>query len=229
MNIGSAIAQSSGNLIWGMDRPALIYSIASSVVFFLAGWWINQYYANKGIRTQQPLWCSWSATLAERFSTKNSRCYITYDGRAFDSVSISWIMLWNNGRATLEADDLDPKDRFRIEATRQATILDAKVVAVSTASSGATITVSPDGSQADIGFDLLRYREGVLFQITHSGSSPVFLELVGRLKEHEQLRRVSVSFSRYRSLPSHVSVRTTQRQLPIRLHGDALLPQPSGR
>lgn len=159
------------------------------------------FYYRKGRKIREPLWSIWTAVLANTYTTNEVPLRLSYGDRALRSVSVSWVMIWNNGQEALEKTATSTHNPLQVVTSRGAMIIDANVVAQTDIGNQVTLKREEKGDAVTIAFDYLNYRQGFIVSIVHSGTSPRLLSVKGGIVNGEPPRQVDLGHRYVRALP----------------------------
>jgi hypothetical protein len=149
-----------------------IVGVVLGIIGLIAGY----IFYRRGLRTKEPCWSMKTETLIEGYSAKFQDLKILYQDKQIENLSVSRIAFWNRGRETIEFDDIPQKAPPLIVARGEAEILDAKVIQQTNRSSDFSVHLSDNGKYAQILFDYIDNEQGAVFQVIHTGTSPIDIE-----------------------------------------------------
>lgn len=94
---------------------------------------------------------------------------ITYDTREIENLCISTFTLWNSGNRTISSQDIVKTKEISICLANNAKILDVEIIKVVETTNQFRIE-KIDDSMVKIIFDYIDKKEGLVFQVMHTGS-----------------------------------------------------------
>ena len=133
-------------------------------------------------RRRELCWSIDSVNLIEGNSSLFEKLDIQYGGQKIENLTVSKIVLWNNGNETIDGKDIaiPPIILPRDEANTK--ILDAKIIKASTIGNGFEIHQKPDNEFLAMQFDYLDPQQGAVIQVIHTGVSLLPLMIHGEVK-----------------------------------------------
>ena len=137
----------------------------------------------KSKRTKEPCYAMKTETLIAGYSAKFDDLIIHYKDKEIENLSVSKIAFWNKGGETIDRSDIAPKSPLLIVANDEVEILDTKVLQQNNRSCNFSIQLVEELNMAPILFDYIDKGQGAVFQVIHTGTSPVSdLYVVGDIK-----------------------------------------------
>jgi len=125
---------------------------------------------------------------------------VSYKGESIKNLSVSKVVIWNNGGATISKKDIDKDEPLKIVAENNIIILDAKVIEPGNKRGKFSVSLSDDRTSATISFKessekshkesgyLDRY-EGIIVRLVHTGTSSAKVNTVGKIIGGLKLKR----------------------------------------
>ncbi len=142
----------------------------------------------RGQKTKRPTFLIRSSNLIADFSSKLDKLQILYDAKRIESLTVSKIALWNDGRQTIDSRDVAEADPLRIVLKEPYSILDVSVIYEKNGANKFQI-LSPEGERSvNIIFDYLDKGEGSVIQLIHTGRGSSDIEVLGIVKGFGKLR-----------------------------------------
>jgi hypothetical protein len=203
------------------DYQSQLQNIQQTITAFLQSNWItivvtiigllaSYILYRRQIYKKQPMWGIRNNVLIGSSVSKLSGLSIQYNNRPVSNLSVSLVMVWNNGDVVIDERDLDTEDRLRIQCSpkdvgstaQEVEILDVKTVAKNGKSRKMELMLGTVKDHATIEFDYLAKRQGAVFQVVHTGSSVEDIKVVGELRDGNPLKRIDVHTHRYLYLPT---------------------------
>lgn len=155
-----------------------IGSILSAIYFYI-----------KGKKTKRPMYVVRTINLIKERIQKISPVHISYKGGQINTLSITKIALWNDGRDTIDAGDVAKKSPLRIVIDPAYEILDCEILYIKNKSNDFKVQLSDDGKYVDLTFDYFDFAEGLVLQIYHTGSLSENVKIEGQIKSVKVIRR----------------------------------------
>ncbi len=110
-----------------------------------------------------------SNSLIHKKKSKFEKLLITYDSQEIENLCVSKFTLWNSGNKTINNLDMVNTKEVSIHLSNNAKILDTEIIGVSDETNDFKIETIDDTS-AKILFDYVDKKEGIVFQIIHTGT-----------------------------------------------------------
>ncbi len=107
---------------------------------------------------------------------------ISYLDEEIPNVTITKVIIWNEGKETIDGSDIAPKDPLVIKALNDVRILNHNIIYVKNESNAIRLTKTINNKELKIDFDYLDYEEGVIIQILHTGDSTNAIDVEGSIK-----------------------------------------------
>lgn len=107
--------------------------------------------------------------LIRRRKSLFEKLLITYDTREIENLCISTFTLWNSGNRTISSQDMVKTKEISVCLANNAKILDVEIIKVVETTNQFRIE-KIDDSMVKIIFDYIDKKEGLVFQIMHTGS-----------------------------------------------------------
>ncbi len=107
--------------------------------------------------------------LIRRRKSLFEKLLITYDTREIENLCISTFTLWNSGNRTISSQDMVKTKEIAVCLANNAKILDVEIIKVVETTNQFRIE-KIDDSMVKIIFDYIDKKEGLVFQIMHTGS-----------------------------------------------------------
>lgn len=172
----------SGNTI--LNIVFLILSISSIAV--------SIYLFFKSIRSKKPVYLEINYPLIEDSVSAIDGLEIKYNKQKISRLTLTRFSFWNNGRETIDGNDIAAADRLRIyiparRKTDSGEMISAKVIF--SRKQANSIKLDIEDSEAYISFDFLDYGDGAIFEIYHTGIAEHQLGIKGTLKGSHKLKR----------------------------------------
>ena len=114
---------------------------------------------------------------------------ILYDGKYIRDLTVSRLVIWNSGNKLLNGDDIvDTKQLSVVAESDKVDILDVSIVKYNEEANKFRVDMR-DSHHAEIKFDYVDKRDGIVIQILHTGSyDDIFIR--GKIKGGKKLRNI---------------------------------------
>jgi len=130
------------------------------------------------LRRRRLAYCVSGATLASSALSEYAGLAVTYEGEAVDRVTVSDIIVWNQGNDTLPGSQISTTDPLRVELPEGNRILIAEVDRQTSPACAAYLERISDQVRL-LRFDYLDPGDGVRLKVVHTGEKPDATRLVG--------------------------------------------------
>lgn len=181
----------------------LIPSIIMGIYFYL-----------KAKQTKDIVWCVWTAPLATTYTAQERALQLTYNGEEVRSVGVSWVMLWNTGKAAVSQSDVSRHNPLRLVATGNTRVLGAQPIGSSDPGNLPKTTVAEGGKSVGLLFEFLNYRHGIVVSVVHTGTSPSYISLSGTVINGQPPKELDALSYRLKVIPSFVRAKNIRTSLP---------------
>lgn len=159
-----------------------------SILTFALGILVTYVFYRKSRRTKEPCWDMRTHNLIAGYSARLSELEVSFSGKRVENLSISRIAFWNQGTETIHGTEIPPGSPLRI-ITKDARLLDAKILQKKHESCDFKVALLGDGTAALLTFGYCDNGQGVVLQIVHTGIGTEDLMLEGILKGSRSLTR----------------------------------------
>ena len=139
------------------------------------------------IERKEPVWWVTGNNLISDFGSQWDKLKITYNDRAIKNLTVSKIVFWNEGKKTVDKEDLTEADPLRICLQSEISLLDAQILGLNNPASRCKIVSDYETGTVTIHFDYLDRSNGLVIQMIHSGTSPSQLDLKGSIRGVESI------------------------------------------
>jgi hypothetical protein len=145
---------------------------------------------------QEPCWTVRTFQIISGQESLLHELQVRYRGKIVESLAVSEVTFWNNGRRVLHGDDIAAKDRLRITAVNDVRILEASVVEVNNIALDPIVDMSSVAEkEVLLNFDYLEKGWAFKTQIIHDGKSDQDITVQGSIKGVSGLRHITFSDS----------------------------------
>lgn len=134
------------------------------------------------LKRRELCWSIDSASLIKGYSSLFEKLEILYGGQKIENLTVSKIVIWNNGNETIDGKDIAIPPHIYPRDEENTKILDAKIIKTSTLGNGFEILEKSDDSILLFQFDYLDPNQGAVIQIIHTGISVLPFILDGEVK-----------------------------------------------
>ena len=135
------------------------------------------YFYRKSRRVKRLCYAVTTANLIQDYSSKLSGLKIEYKGKNPSSLSVSKIVIWNDGNETINRADIAEADPLRIMIERGVELLDASFVGI--IEPGNQFVLDPG---LLVSFNYLDKDDGATIQLVHTGTPESTIIFYGRIK-----------------------------------------------
>lgn len=98
------------------------------------------------------------------------RVKISYDNEEVKDLTLTRFALWNKGKDTINNTDIAPADKFRLEISNEAKILQANIDYTQNAVNNFSVNISDDKTTLFVEFDYFHTNEGCVITLYHTGN-----------------------------------------------------------
>lgn len=160
-----------------------------SFLFGLGGIIFTIYFYIKGKKVKKPVYMIRTINLVREKIKKIDKINILYNGNSINDLSITKIAFWNEGKETIDNNDIAKNDPLRLSISNDYMFLDAKIIYQKNTANDFKILMSQDHKYIDINFDYFDFEEGIVLQIIHTGNKNNDISLNGKIKSVKNIRR----------------------------------------
>jgi hypothetical protein len=129
--------------------------------------------------------------ISDNFENRIKDIQILYKKQIIENLTISKIVIWNDGNETINRSDIPEATKFKIEIKNDYKIYDAECLYNTDKVNKLQIIEQGDGFILD--FDFLDPKQGFIVKVTHSGKNSDAIQLSGRVKGGFFLNQVNLS------------------------------------
>lgn len=98
---------------------------------------------------------------------------VSFRDETINNLTVTYVVVWNNGRATITKDDIAQSDPLRIIAKPNTRILSVKVASDSRKANNLTVKFIKEENMALVTFDFLDYKHGAIIQVYHTENGDI--------------------------------------------------------
>ena len=138
------------------------------------------YFKNKKQRT--PTYAKRTINLIKDNVKKIGAVEIFFQNKLIKNLSITKIAFWNDGKETINLDDVAKNDLIKFKIKDDYKILDAKIIYEKNPANAFHISTSPDNKHISLTFDYFDFGEGIVLEISHTGNNSSDFSILGSIK-----------------------------------------------
>ena len=139
-------------------------------------------YTLLGKKEKSPRYAITSNNIIRDFVSVFKPLEIKYSNQEIKNFTITKIVFWNNGRETINKEDVVNADPISIHIKDGYNILDKEIIGKNENTNNFSLEDSADKSSFNIEFDYIDKHNGIVIQILHTGKSSDDIEFCGRIK-----------------------------------------------
>lgn len=163
----------------------------AGLVLALGGILTGYIFYKRGDKRKDLCWSIGTINLVSDYSSVLSGLRVEYRGDDVANLSVSRVVVWNNGREVIDERDLDTGGNHHLSLV---TVWDAKIMHVerlqeNNPANAVCVLPSIDGESARVTFRYLGYEHGAVFQVVHTGQDSNDLDLVGEVRGIDAVTR----------------------------------------
>lgn len=190
----SKIEQSSYLLDLLKDNP---YLTLISIILAILGIFFTAYFYYLSKKNKKPIYAIRTINLVKESIKKINAIDIYHSNKKIQNFSISKIAFWNDGKETINVQDIAKKDPLQIEIASEYEILEAKLIYQKNVANDFSFKLSDDKKNIQLSFDFIDFEEGIILEIFHTANSSDDFTLKGTFKsvkgiQKKQLKRFPV-------------------------------------
>jgi len=107
---------------------------------------------------------------------------VLFKDEPIQTLSISHIAFWNDGKATINKDDIVRSDKLRIVARNSVKILAIEIAQINRPANKVKVIQDKENCEFFIDFDFLDFKNGFVVKIYHTGESVDDIDIEGSIK-----------------------------------------------
>lgn len=175
-----------GDLLAAVDR-ATGHPIARVLLAILAIAGVVT--ALKARRSRRLAYCVSGVNLAAPDTSKHPELTLLYQGEPVPRVTVSDVVVWNQGNETISRNEIAPLDPLRLEVPEAEAILSCRVVKSSRKAIGSEVGTPADNPRsAAVVFDFLDPMDWLTIQVVHTARVARAVTLKGTVKGVRKIR-----------------------------------------
>ncbi len=171
-----------------------------SLLLGLLGILLSFYFYFKSIKNRIPIYVIRTINLVKEKIQKIDTVKIMYSNREINNLSISKIAIWNDGKETINKNDVANSSPIKININNNFNILDAEILYQKNNANDFKIEIEDNKKCINLTFDYFDFEEGVILQIYHTGNSSEDLNLSGTIKSVKKIIRKEISIGMFPSI-----------------------------
>lgn len=169
------------------------------------------YFYYRSLNIKLPCYNRRSRLLINPTLTAQNPIKVTFNKKAVNTLSLAYIAFWNNGRATINRDDIAGTDPLRIVSSKDCRILAADIAVANRAVNNFKVTLLQESNVITIDFDFIDHKNGAVIRIYHTGVDHQDIDLIGTIKGTSGILNVGKSeetfITRQKKFQNEVSTR----------------------
>ncbi|HBB02752.1 MAG: hypothetical protein US89_C0009G0066 [Candidatus Peregrinibacteria bacterium GW2011_GWF2_38_29] len=135
---------------------------------------------------------------------KIQKIQINYDRKRIENLTITKLVIWNNGKETIQKTDIAKNNPLRITANNNAKILYAKILYQDNVNNN--FQLQQKNNEIYINFDYFDNEEGAIIEIHHTGIKKEDLIINGAFKGVKKLSNIRSSESKIKTLNNFLGI-----------------------
>jgi hypothetical protein len=148
-----------------------IFSIILAIVFY-----------NRSRNIKLPCYSRSNRMLIDPKLIKRNPIKVTFSDEPVNALSVMHIAFWNNGRTTIDRDDVATADPLRIIAEDGCNILAADIVVTNRPASNFQANLQRQENTVIIDFDFIDYKNGAVVRLYHTGENIEDIDILGTIR-----------------------------------------------
>ncbi|KAF0107044.1 MAG: hypothetical protein FD146_2154 [Anaerolineaceae bacterium] len=154
----------------------------SGTILGIIGLITGYIFYRKGLRVKIPTVSIFGNTLVQESISKFNGIEIFYKGNKVDDLTVTKVLLWNQGRETISRNDLVEANPLRIEIEGESKIFDVSIIKTMNPANQFSAILKPDGKSAEIVFDYVDKDQGAVIQVIHTSKDSKSIKVKGDFK-----------------------------------------------
>jgi hypothetical protein len=162
---------------------------AASFVLAILGLVFTIYFYYKSKKSRTPTYIVRTINLVREKIQKIDTVSILYSGEKVKNLSISKIALWNEGKETINSEDIALNNSIKIKIKDDFEFLDSEIIYQKNTANDFKIQTSDDNKSISIHFDYFDFEEGLVMQVFHTGNTSDDIFIDGKIKSVKRITR----------------------------------------
>jgi hypothetical protein len=138
------------------------------------------YYRSKSVKI--PCYGRKSQTLVTPELMEHSPLRVTFNSKPVETLTMTYVAFWNDGKATIGGEDVAATDPLRIVADEKCDILAAEIICSNRPANGFKVNLRRQDRVVHINFDFVDNKNGVVIRIYHTGQENQDIDIIGTIK-----------------------------------------------
>lgn len=165
------------------------------IVIALASIGLAVFFYIKSKKVKTPTYIVRTISLVKESIKKIETVQINYGGEKVSNLSITKLAFWNDGKSTINSQDIARIEPIKICIEPEYDILECEILFSKNPSNDFNLTLSEDKKTITVNFDYIDFEEGIVVQICHTGSSNKDICVTGQVKSVKKIvRKENVPF-----------------------------------
>lgn len=148
----------------------------------------------KATKKKSPRYKTRTVTLLRADADNIDKLTVTFDGTVLNNFYTTKIAFWNNGRDTIQGDDISCVDPLRIIVNERSALLSCELIKQTHKSDDFSLKMSEDKKSVSLLFDYIDKGHGAVIKIRHTGDRDVKVE--GSIKTVNSIKKVESSVTK---------------------------------
>jgi hypothetical protein len=161
------------------------------------------------IKNKKPVYTIKSFTIIHDFKSAMPNLSIKYKNTEVKNLTISKLAFWNEGRETINKEDISKADPLKIKSINDVTILDKHIIFSTEKANMFKIIDIEDPKEFSFDFDFVDKNDAAIIQIIHTGISSDDIFLTGKIKGVKKIPKRNLQVVhrvRYLRLPGNIKL-----------------------
>lgn len=159
-----------------------------SLFIGLTGIFLSVLFYAKGRKSKRPIYDLRTFNLIKDSINKIDSVKIYYHDKKIDNLSITKVVIWNEGKETINSSDIAQNDPFIINIEEEYLFLNCKILSQKNSANGFSIK-KIDSNQIEINFDYFDFREGIIIELHHTATNDKNITIKGSFKGAKCIER----------------------------------------
>jgi hypothetical protein len=162
----------------------------------------------KNLQIREPKYSVRTTNLVQENIKKIQGIEIKFEEKIVPTLSISKILFWNSGKKTIKSEDIPARTPLQISINEDCEILSAKLLKPEKELNEGQYKVEIDNTKKNVklSFDFIRYNEGAIVELLHTGKTNSDIFIKGKLIDGEKIVNDSI-YSNFIKSPKAKSIK----------------------
>lgn len=161
------------------------------LILAILGIVVSIYLYVKSKRKKMPLYSKRSINVISDKFNNFANVDVSYQGKKINNLTVTKIVVWNNGNETINFLDLAATDKLRIETHEFITLFSAEVIYQTNSTNNFKAKI--ENNIIIVEFDYLDQYQGCIIKIIHSGKGSYDLQVKGTFKGVGEIKKFQYS------------------------------------